>query len=68
MSIHSCGYHCDLPACVKAQRDELRDKYIKPVDDRPVLTDAQLNELHSRLGGTPTKPTYNETKLAGRTK
>lgn len=25
--IHSCGYHCDKPACVKAQRDELRDKY-----------------------------------------
>jgi hypothetical protein len=24
--IHSCGYYCDRPACVKAQRDKLRDK------------------------------------------
>jgi hypothetical protein len=24
--IHSCGYYCDRPACLKAQRDELRDK------------------------------------------
>ena len=24
--IHSCGYYCDKPACIKAQRDELRNK------------------------------------------
>ena len=24
--IHSCGYYCDQPACIKAQRDELRNK------------------------------------------
>jgi len=24
--IHSCGYYCDRPACIKAQRDELRDQ------------------------------------------
>ncbi len=24
--IHSCGYYCDIPACIKAQRNELRDK------------------------------------------
>ena len=24
--IHSCGYYCDRPACIKAQRDEMRDK------------------------------------------
>jgi len=24
--IHSCGYYCDRHACVKAQRNELRDK------------------------------------------
>jgi hypothetical protein len=24
--IHSCGYYCERPACVKAQRNELRDK------------------------------------------
>lgn len=21
--IHSCGYHCTIPACIKAQRDQL---------------------------------------------
>ena len=25
--IHSCGYHCQLPECIKAQRDELAKKY-----------------------------------------
>lgn len=24
--IHSCGYYCDRPVCIKAQRNELRDK------------------------------------------
>jgi len=31
--IHSCGYWCDKPACIKAQRDELRDKYITHVPE-----------------------------------
>lgn len=26
MTLHTCSYHCDRPACIKAQRDELRDK------------------------------------------
>ena len=30
--IHSCGYYCDKPACIKAQRDELRDKQLKDVE------------------------------------
>lgn len=25
--IHSCSYYCERPACIKAQRDELRDKF-----------------------------------------
>ena len=24
--IHSCSYFCELPACIKQQRDEFRDK------------------------------------------
>ena len=24
--IHSCSYYCDRPACIKAQRDKLRDE------------------------------------------
>ena len=25
-AIHSCSYHCDRPECIKAQRDELRER------------------------------------------
>jgi hypothetical protein len=50
--IHSCGYYCDRPACIKAQRDELRQKlfsdqavktysggkpnYTQPIEQEPV--------------------------------
>lgn len=30
--IHSCGYYCERPACVRAQRDELRDRFVVPVE------------------------------------
>ena len=38
--IHSCGYYCDHPACIKRQRDELRDKLfsdqaVKPNHGQP---------------------------------
>lgn len=26
--IHTCSYYCTRPACISAQRDELRDKYL----------------------------------------
>ena len=42
--IHSCGYHCQIPACIKAQRDELVDKFVK---DSFSLT----NALHWRKIG-----------------
>ena len=29
--IHSCGYYCDRPLCIKAQRDELRNKFIATI-------------------------------------
>ena len=28
-TIHSCSYYCDRPACIKAQRDELRESVEK---------------------------------------
>jgi hypothetical protein len=34
--IHSCGYHCQIPACIKAQRDELVDKFVKDTADLAV--------------------------------
>jgi len=38
--IHSCGYYCDRPLCIKAQRDELRNKMfsdqaVKPNHGQP---------------------------------
>ena len=34
MSDHSCGYHCQHPECIKAQRDYLRDKYEPKSNER----------------------------------
>ena len=28
--IHSCSYYCDRPDCIKAQRDELRERLAQP--------------------------------------
>jgi hypothetical protein len=35
--IHSCGYYCDQPACIVAQRNELRDKLFSEQPDPMVL-------------------------------
>ena len=40
--IHSCGYYCDRPACIKAQRDELRDKLL--TKEWVGLTDEEIAE------------------------
>jgi hypothetical protein len=42
--IHSCSYSCDRPKCIKAQRDELRDKLAQP---KP-LTDAH-NQFNAAI-------------------
>lgn len=31
-NIHSCSYHCQNPACIKAQRDELVAKHLEQFD------------------------------------
>jgi hypothetical protein len=33
--VHSCSYYCDRPECIKAQRDELRDRLAQP-EQEPV--------------------------------
>jgi hypothetical protein len=33
--VHSCGYYCDRPLCIKAQRNELRNKLFS---EQPVKT------------------------------
>jgi hypothetical protein len=42
--IHSCGYYCDRHACIKAQRDDLREKiYVKK--EWVGLTDEEIMSL-----------------------
>jgi len=45
--IHSCGYYCDRHACVKAQRNELRDKLF--AKEWVGLTKEDLETIHQEL-------------------
>jgi len=36
MSIHTCSYYCERPECIKAQRDELRQKLEQAEKQEPV--------------------------------
>jgi hypothetical protein len=48
--IHSCSYFCDRPACIKAQRDELREKLVErewqtlTVDELGRLTEKYVDQ------------------------
>ena len=37
MSIHTCSYFCDRPECIRAQRDELRQKLEQAEKQEPSL-------------------------------
>jgi hypothetical protein len=41
-NIHTCSYSCHRPACIKAQRDELRDKLTEAVAERDALLGALM--------------------------
>lgn len=43
--IHSCGYYCDRPLCVKAQRDELREKLL--TKEWVSLTNEEINQIYT---------------------
>ncbi len=43
IDIHSCGYYCDKPLCIKAQRDELRDKLF--AKEWHALTDEEIEQI-----------------------
>ena len=45
--IHSCGYYCDKPLCIKAQRDELRDKLF--AKEWQNLTDEEMMQSYVAL-------------------
>jgi hypothetical protein len=36
MSIHTCSYYCERPECIRAQRDELRQKLEQAEKQEPV--------------------------------
>ena len=50
--VHSCSYYCDRPECIKAQRDELRDR-LGSMTDREIMQQA-LEALQSSV-----PPTYD---------
>jgi hypothetical protein len=65
--IHSCGYYCDRPLCIKTQRDELRNKLFS---DQAVRT--HFESLEGAAGAVvamtqdrSTKITDTPTKLMG---
>ena len=63
MSIHTCSYYCDRPACVKAQRDELRQKLEQAVaaerEACAKLCEEDLRDAYIRQG----KPARDESML-----
>jgi len=67
--IHSCGYYCNRPACIEAQRDELRDKLFEiRTSERNIQTsDKETPEssqpwVKTYSGG---KPNYTEPTIDG---
>jgi hypothetical protein len=57
--IHSCSYYCDRPKCVKAQRDELRDKLAQPEQEpvKPSLWE-QYHAAQPLQGAMPWEQLY----------
>jgi hypothetical protein len=53
MSIHTCSYFCDRPDCIKAQRDELRQKFEQAEKPWVDLTDEEIKEIIGPWGPTP---------------
>ena len=51
--VHSCSYYCDRPECIKAQRDELRDRLVS-MTDRELMQQA-LDALEANLGNWAAK-------------
>ena len=46
--IHTCSYYCHHAACIKAQRDELRDKYVETKNTHRVVSVEFLEEINNR--------------------
>ena len=54
--IHSCGYYCDRPLCIKSQRDELRNKMFSEQAVKtyePVIDKSMAKRIATQLGWEP---------------
>ena len=49
--VHSCSYYCERPECIKAQRDELRERLAQPEPKRKVWRwhDLSLHDIKSAI-------------------
>lgn len=49
--MHTCNYYCDRPECLKAQRDELRDKWetIVAALQAPYQHPITINDIRSMM-------------------
>jgi hypothetical protein len=50
--VHSCSFYCDRPECIKAQRDELRDRLAQP-EQKPVPWESFFNRYCPWLDTAP---------------
>ena len=48
---HTCSYYCDRPECIKAQRDELRAKYVKLADAHSLALSQNHNAASMSAAG-----------------
>ena len=58
--VHSCSYYCDRPECIKAQRDELRERLAQP-EQEPFgyfRYDLRLDAWVQNREGRPGTPFY----------
>ena len=50
MSIHTCSYSCERPACIKAQRDELAQRLLELVAEAVAAEREEILKLADSLG------------------
>ena len=56
-TVHSCSYFCELPACVKQQRDEFRDEMASPAMPASSAGLLHLWEMPTHFMPLPLPPT-----------
>lgn len=61
--IHSCSYYCQRPACIKAQRDELRGKYFALLEDYEKMANQAIfnNDFKNRLAQAIEQMPFGDT-------